>query len=337
MTDVINAFVLIANFILVPGLTYGSQLGLGALGVTMIYSVLRFSNFAHGEMMSFGAMVTILMTWWMQAQGFSFGPLPTALFALPVSIIATIGLTLTSDRLVFRYYREIKAPPVTLLIVSMGLMFFLGGLIRFIIGPNDQQFFDGERFILKARDFKAMTGLSEGLAIKSTQGITVVLALLMVSFVFWFLTYTRTGKSMRAYSNNEDLALLSGINPDRVVMVTWIITAVLITLAGTLYGLDKSYKPYTYLSLLLPIFASAIVGGIGSPVGAILGGFVIAFAELFITFAYKRVLGYLLPEQLEPSGLMQLLTTDYKIALSFVILVLVLIIKPTGIAGGKTL
>jgi branched-chain amino acid transport system permease protein len=120
-------------------------------------------------------------------------------------------------------------------------------------------------------------------------------------------------------------------------MVTWIITAVLITLAGTLYGLDKSYKPFTYLSLLLPIFASAIVGGIGSPVGAILGGFVIAFSELFITFAYKRVLGYLLPEHLEPSGLMQLLTTDYKIALSFVILVLVLIIKPTGIAGGKTL
>jgi len=337
MTDLINALVLIANFILVPGLTYGSQLGLGALGITMIYSVLRFSNFAHGEMMSFGAMVTILMTWWMQSQGLTFGPLPTALFALPVGIIVTIGLTFTAYRLVFRYYREIKAPPVTLLIVSMGLMFFLGGLIRFIIGPNDQKFFDGERFILKARDFKTMTGLSEGLAIKSTQGITVVLAVLMVSFLFWFLTYTRTGKSMRAYSNNEDLALLSGINPERVVMVTWIITAVLITLAGTLYGLDKSYKPFTYLSLLLPIFASAIVGGIGSPVGAILGGFVIAFSELFITFAYKRVLGYLLPEHLEPSGLMQLLTTDYKIALSFVILVLVLIIKPTGIAGGKTL
>ncbi|MAJ35890.1 MAG: branched-chain amino acid ABC transporter permease, partial [Candidatus Puniceispirillum sp. TMED52] len=156
-------------------------------------------------------------------------------------------------------------------------------------------------------------------------------------FVFWFLTYTRTGKSMRAYSNNEDLALLSGINPERVVLVTWVITAVLITLAGTLYGLDKSYKPFTYLSLLLPIFASAIVGGIGSPVGAILGGFVIAFSELFVTFAYKRVLGYLLPESLEPDGLMQLLSTDYKIALSFVILVLVLIIRPTGIAGGKTL
>ncbi|MDA7634499.1 branched-chain amino acid ABC transporter permease [Alphaproteobacteria bacterium] len=337
MTDVLNAIVLITNFVLVPGFTYGSQLALGALGITMIYSVLRFSNFAHGEMMSFGAMITILVTWWMQSHGISFGVLPTALLALPFGILATIILVLTADKVVFKYYRSIKAPPVTLLIVSMGLMFFLGGLIRFIIGPNDQRFFDGERFIMKARSFKQMTGLNEGLAIKTTQGITVVLAIVMVAFVFWFLTYTRTGKSMRAYSNNEDLALLSGINPERVVLVTWVITAVLITLAGTLYGLDKSYKPFTYLSLLLPIFASAIVGGIGSPIGAILGGFVIAFSELFVTFAYKRVLGYLLPEQMEPDGLMQLLSTDYKIALSFVILVLVLIIRPTGIAGGKTL
>ena len=337
MTDVLNAIVLITNFVLVPGFTYGSQLALGALGITMIYSVLRFSNFAHGEMMSFGAMITILVTWWMQSHGISFGVLPTALLALPFGILATIFLVLTADKVVFKYYRSIKAPPVTLLIVSMGLMFFLGGLIRFIIGPNDQRFFDGERFIMKARSFKQMTGLNEGLAIKTTQGITVVLAIVMVAFVFWFLTYTRTGKSMRAYSNNEDLALLSGINPERVVLVTWVITAVLITLAGTLYGLDKSYKPFTYLSLLLPIFASAIVGGIGSPIGAILGGFVIAFSELFVTFAYKRVLGYLLPEQMEPDGLMQLLSTDYKIALSFVILVLVLIIRPTGIAGGKTL
>ena len=337
MTDVLNAIVLITNFVLVPGFTYGSQLALGALGITMIYSVLRFSNFAHGEMMSFGAMITILITWWMQSHGISFGVLPTALLALPFGILATIILVLTADKMVFKYYRSIKAPPVTLLIVSMGLMFFLGGLIRFIIGPNDQRFFDGERFIIKARSFKQMTGLNEGLAIKTTQGITVVLAVVMVGFVFWFLTYTRTGKSMRAYSNNEDLALLSGINPERVVLVTWVITAVLITLAGTLYGLDKSYKPFTYLSLLLPIFASAIVGGIGSPIGAILGGFVIAFSELFVTFAYKRVLGYLLPEQMEPDGLMQLLSTDYKIALSFVILVLVLIIRPTGIAGGKTL
>ncbi len=81
--DSLNALVLIANFVVVPGLAYGSQLALGALGVTMVYSVLRFSNFAHGELMSFGAMITVLLTWWLQAQNISLGVLPTALIAIP--------------------------------------------------------------------------------------------------------------------------------------------------------------------------------------------------------------------------------------------------------------
>ena len=87
--------------------------------------------------------------------------------------------------------------------------------------------------------------------------------LIVVAVLFWFLNRTRTGKSMRAYSDNEDLALLSGINPERVVMNTWLIVAALATVAGILYGLDKSFKPFTYFQLLLPIFASAIVGGLG--------------------------------------------------------------------------
>ena len=148
---------------------------------------------------------------------------------------------------------------------------------------------------------------------------------------------TRTGKSMRAYSDNEDLALLSGINPDKVVMIAWMITGALAAIAGTLYGLDKSFKPFTYLQLLLPMFAAAIVGGIGNPIGAIVGGYVIAFSEVTVTYAYKKVFVYLLPESLEPDGLMQLLSTDYKFAVSFVILVLVLLIRPTGIFRGKVL
>ena len=209
--------------------------------------------------------------------------------------------------------------------------------MRFIIGPSDRIFTDGSRFIIKARSFKEMTGLNEGLAIKMTQGVTLATAIVIVIAVFWFLNKTRTGKSMRAYSDNEDLALLSGINPERVVMITWVIAAALAAIAGTLYGLDKSFKPFTFLQLLLPIFAAAIVGGVGSPVGAIAGGFVIAFSELFITFAYKKVLTYLLPESLAPESLMQLLSTEYKIALSFVILVIVLLIRPTGLFSGKTL
>tara|TARA_B100000780_G_scaffold8647_1_gene6242 strand:- start:93 stop:521 length:429 start_codon:yes stop_codon:yes gene_type:complete len=140
---------------------------------------------------------------------------------------------------------------------------------------------------------------------------------------------------MRAFSDNEELALLSGINPERVVFITWIIAGTLACVAGTLYGLDKSYKPFTYLQLVLPIFAAAIVGGVGNPIGAIIGGFVVSFSELLVTFAYKKIFLYMLPNKIVPDGLLQILSTDYKIAVSFIILVLVLLIKPTGIYKGK--
>tara|TARA_B110000238_G_scaffold78967_1_gene87002 strand:- start:241 stop:1254 length:1014 start_codon:yes stop_codon:yes gene_type:complete len=336
MTEVLNAIVVLSNYVLIPAIAYGSQLALGALGVTLIYGILRFSNFAHGDTMAFGAMVTILVTWLFQSWGISLGPLPTALLAIPFGIAATAILLLATDRLVYRFYRQQKAAPVILVIVSMGVMFVMNGLVRFIIGPNDQRFTDGERFIISAKDFKIMTGLKEGLAFKTTQGITIVTAVIVVTVLFWFLNRTRTGKSMRAFSDNEDLALLSGINPDRVVMVTWIIVGALAATAGALYGLDKSFKPFIYLQLLLPIFAAAVVGGLGNPVGAIAGGFVIAFSEVLITYPLKKVLKYLLPEHLEPSTLVQLLSTDYKFAVSFSILIIVLLFRPTGLFKGKS-
>jgi branched-chain amino acid transport system permease protein len=141
---------------------------------------------------------------------------------------------------------------------------------------------------------------------------------------------------MRAYSDNEDLALLSGVNPERVVLIAWILAAALATIAGTMYGLDKTFKPFIYLQLLLPIFASAIVGGLGSPIGAVAGGFVIAFSEITVTFAYKRVLTYVMPGDNVPDGLVQLLSTEYKFAVSFVILVVVLLVRPTGIFRGQS-
>ncbi|MEL6203639.1 MAG: branched-chain amino acid ABC transporter permease, partial [Pseudomonadota bacterium] len=166
---------------------------------------------------------------------------------------------------------------------------------------------------------------------------TVVVAIIVVIMLFAFLNYSRMGKAMRAYSDNEDLALLSGINPDRVVLVTWIIAAALATIAGALYGLDKSFKPFTYFQLLLPIFAAAILGGIGQPVGAVVGGYVVAFSEVMVTYAYKRFVTHLVPEEFAPQGLLQFLSTDYKFAVSFIILVLVLLIRPTGIFRGKVI
>lgn len=334
--DLLNAFIAFLNYVFVPGVSYGAQLAIGALGVTLVYSILRFSNFAHGDTMAFGTMLVILLTWSLQSTGFNLGPLPTALVALPLGILGCIALVLGTDKLVYKFYREQKAKPVILVIVSMGVMFVMNGIVRFIIGPDNQSFRDGERFIISARDFKTMTGLEEGLTIRTTTAITVVTAIVVVALLFWFLNKTRAGKSMRAYSDNEDLALLSGINPERVVMITWIIVAALATIAGTLYGLDKSFKPFTYFQLLLPIFAAAVVGGIGNPLGAITGGFVIAFSEVTITYAWKKVLGYLMPESLEPSGLVQLMSTDYKFAVSFVILLIVLLFKPTGLFKGQS-
>jgi len=337
VVDLVNALIVLLNYIFIPALSYGSQLALGALGVSFIYAILRFANFSHGDLMSFGAMVTILFTWLLQSYGISLGFLPTAILALPLAIIVTILFSIITDRFVFRHYRIKKSTPVVLAMVSIGVMFVIQAIVRIIIGPDDRQFFDGQKFIMKAKQFKVITGLNEGLAIKSTQVITILVTVILVTLLFWFLQRTRTGKSMRAFSDNEDLALLSGINPDKVVFITWLIVGALATVAGTLYGLDKSFKPFTYLGLVLPIFASAIVGGIGSPVGAVVGGYVIAFSEIMVTYAYKKFFIYLLPQSLEPTSLVQLLSTDYKFAVSFSILVIVLLIRPSGIFKGRTL
>ena len=335
--DFLNALVAFTNFVIVPGASYGAQLALGALGVTLIYGILRFSNFAHGDTMAFGTGTTILLTYWFQSMGFNLGPLPTALLALPFAIVLTAALVLATDRVVYRFYRKQKAAPVIMVIVSLGVTFVMNALVRFGIGVQDRDFADGARFVIDAKTFKELTGLAEGLALRTTTAITLVTAFVVMAWLFWFLNRTRSGKSMRAYSDNEDLALLSGINPERVVAITWIIAAALATIAGVLYGLDKSFKPFTYFQLLLPIFAAAIVGGVGNPLGAIAGGFLIAFSEVTVTYAFKKVIGYLVPAGWQPEGLVQLLSTDYKFAVSFTILVIVLLFKPTGLFRGKTI
>ena len=329
--DLLNALVAFLNFVVIPAASYGAQLAVGALGVTLIFGILRFSNFAWGDTMAFGTMAVILLTWLFQSLGISIAPLPTALLALPFAILITSALLLGTDRVVYRFYRKQKAKPIILVIVSAGVMFVMKGLVRIIIGTQEQNFADGGRFLISAGDFKAWTGLAEGLAIKGTTAVTLVTALLTMAALFWFLQKTRTGKSMRAFSDNEDLALLSGINPDRVVQVTWVIAAALAVIAGTLYGLDKSFRPFIYFSLLLPIFAAAVVGGLGSPMGAVAGGFVVAFSEIIVTYAWKKVITYVVPQSWAPDSLMQLLSTDYKFAVSFSILIIVLLFMPNGL------
>lgn len=337
MDALLNALVTYSNFVLIPAIAYGSQLALGALGVTLIFGVLRFSNFAHGDTMAFGTAFVILGTWALQSMGVSAGPLPTALLALPFGILAAIALVLIFDKTVYKHFRQQKSKPIIFTMVSVGVMFVTNGLVRLVIGTDSRNFSDGERFLLSARGFKEATGLDSALVIKMTQAITVVVAIVAMVLLFRFLNKSRAGKAMRAYSDNEDLALLSGIEPERVVRHTWLIASVLATLAGSLYGLDKGFIPINYFNLLLPIFAATILGGIGQPVGAIIGAYIVAISEVALTYAYKGVMTFFSEDVASGRELYQFLPTEYKYSISFVILVIVLLVRPTGIIKGKVI
>ena len=152
--DFLNAIILLLNYIFVPALTYGSQLALGAIFVTLIYGILRFANFATGDMMAFGTMVTILITWYFQSIGISLGVLPTALLAIPFAIIFMIGYMLFIDKFVFRYYRVQKSPPVQLAMVSIGVMFVTQAVVRIIIGPSTEGFLMEKNLLLKLVSLK---------------------------------------------------------------------------------------------------------------------------------------------------------------------------------------
>ncbi|TWI32951.1 branched-chain amino acid ABC transporter permease [Paracoccus sulfuroxidans] len=333
--DILNAGVALLNFVVVPAAAYGAQLALGALGVTLIYGILRFSNFAFGDTMAMGTAFTIMVTWAIQALGIAIFPLPTALIALPFGIAVTALIVLFTDRIVYRFYRRKKVDPIVMVMASVGVMFVMNGLTRVLIGVEEIRFDDGARFLFSVQDFRAWSGLTEGLSLRVSQLLTLIITALVCWGLFVFLNRTRTGKAMRAYSDNEDLALLSGIDPDQVVRITWIIGTALAVIAGTLYGLDKTFKAFNYFQILLPIFAAAIVGGLGNPLGAVVGGFVVAFSEVAITYPWKKVAGYLFPDW-QPEGLLQLLSTEYKFAVSFVILIVVLLFKPTGLFRGKS-
>ena len=332
--DLLNALVALLNFVVIPATAYGAQLALGALGVTLIYAILRFSNFAHGDTMAFGTALVILVTWGLQALGISLGPLPTALLALPLGIALCCLLVLGTDRAVYRFYRRQRSAPIILVMASVGVMFIMNGLTRLVIGVDEIRFDDGARFLISVQDFRAWTGLTEGLSLRLSQGLTLGITALACWALFRFLSRSKSGKAMRAYADNEDLALLSGIDPERVVRLTWIIATALAVTAGTLYGLDKSFKVFNYFQILLPIFAASIVGGLGNPLGAVAGGFIVAFSEVAVTYPWKKVAGYL---GFQPEGMLQLLSTEYKFAVSFVILIVVLLFRPTGLFRGKSI
>lgn len=278
------------------GLALGSIYALGAIGVSLTFGVLRFANFAHGDLMTVGAFGTLAVY-----HG-TARAVPLWLASLG-GIVAAAAVAVTVDKTLFKRFR--RANPMILLISSFGVGLMIRSAVQLIWGP-DTQFFD--------------TGIKpairwQGLRLKADHITIFFGTIVLMLVVHGFLRYTRLGKAMRALSDNPDLARVSGIDTERVITYTWVLGAALAAMAGFFLALDTRLQPDMGWFALLPIFAAAILGGIGQPYGAIAGGFIIGVTQELSTLV---------------------LPTDYKPVVAFALMVLILIIRPTGIFRGKT-
>ncbi len=305
--------------LLANGLVTGSVIAIAAVGVSLVYEILRIVNFAHGDYLTFGAFVGV-------AANVRYGE--RMLVATLVAIVGTALLALVLEFVLWRPMRRRGAGFMSLFITSIGLALLLRHLLFLVAGAEPRSY--------AVDPFKVYVIGSVRLG--GSQGVAIVVGAVAIVLVGLLLARTALGRQMRALADDRALASIAGVNVDRVVVYTWLLAGALAGLAGVLQGLvQASFTPNTGFQLLLPIFAAAIVGGIGRPFGAIAGGFIIAFSEVILTYAYRQFAGYLLPAGVQPEGLLQLLGTDYKFAVSFIILVVVLLVRPTGIFRGRVI
>jgi branched-subunit amino acid ABC-type transport system permease component len=293
----------LVNFYLIPGLVLGCIYALGAVGISLLFGILRFAHFAHGDLMTVGAYLALLLV---QLTG-----LPV-LLALPGAVVATAAIAVLVDRLAYRPFRERQT--IVLVIASFGIALMLRSAVQLLGGVG----IAGYR-----------TGIERPLVVLDTLrigerhlGILATTAAL-VTGLHLFLARSRTGKAMRAMSDERDLARVSGIDTERVVVWTWLLGGGLAAAAGVFVGLDTQLNPYMGWDLLLPMFAAAILGGIGRPYGAIAGGLVIGLAEELATYPWL--------------GAAPLVPPGYKTAVAFAIMVGMLIWRPTGLFRGRLL
>ncbi len=321
------------NRVLISGTVLGSIYALGAIGITLIFGILRFAHFAHGDMMTMGAFIGFVLAGMLASMGI-VTPIPTGLVVLPLAMVLTAIIALGLDKGFYAPLRRRGVPSVTLMIASIGVTLMIQGLIRLIFGSGTKSFFGAEPKDIFRIDMTAFGG-SRPITITEPQVLMIVVTVLIVLALHYFLTRSRLGKAMRAMADNAALAQVSGINTAVVVRVTWLIAGALACVAGTMLALDVALMPDLAFNIVLPIFAAAIVGGLGHVYGAIVGGFLIAFAETLSVFNWTSVLrpfGNALGVEL-PANL-ALVPTEYKLTVAFVILVITLLARPTGIFKG---
>jgi branched-chain amino acid transport system permease protein len=333
----LDELVFFINRVLISGTVLGCIYALGAIGVTLIFGILRFAHFAHGDMMTMGAFIAFVLAGVAAALGI-VTPLPTGFVVLPFAMVIAAFIALGIDKGFYAPLRRRGVRPVTLLIASIGVTLMLQGLIRLIFGSGTTTFFQNEPKEIFRIDVSAI-GASRPITLTEPQALMFVVTAVLVLALHYFLTRSRLGKAMRAMADNADLAQVSGINTALVVRVTWLIAGALACVAGTMLALDVALMPDLAFNIVLPIFAAAIVGGLGHVYGAIVGGFLIAFAETLAVFnwtALLRPLAGLLPEGWTLPPNLALVPTEYKLTVAFVILVITLLARPTGIFKGAS-
>lgn len=306
MIDFVNQY-------LISALVLGCIYALGAIGVSMVFAILRFAHFAHGDLMTVGAYFALLFIGLIDVPALAGVSINIkALIALPLAFGGTVMVALVVDRLFYKPIRAAK--PIVVVISSFGIALMLRAVILFFYGAETQVYESGIQMPLPG--FQPFRILERHIYIVA--GTTVLMFAL-----HYMLTRTRTGKAMRAMSDDVDLARVTGINTEHVIVWTWIIGGGLVACAGVFLGMDGTVRPMLGWDLLLPTFAAAILGGLGKPYGAIAGGLVIGAMEELSTYPWI--------------GEAPLVSPDFKTAVAFAAMVLLLIFRPQGLFAGRVL
>jgi len=290
------------------GLILGSIIALGAIGLTLVYGILKFANFSHGDLMTTGAYIALLFIAAVFPHGprlapFSFGW--EFLAALPLAMIGTIFVALLLEKVIYGPLRHHGSSPVILAMASLGAAFLIRSIIYIVWGGDFYFFYRGIRQVLT---------LPFDVRIRYDQLIILGLALLFVILTYLFLERTKLGKAMRATADNPDLARVTGIDVNKVIFWTWTLGAAMAAVGGVLLGLDSQVRPEMGWVILLPLFAAVILGGIGNPYGALVGGLIIGVIQQIST---------------------AFMNPAYKPAVAFVIMIIILLVRPQGIFGGR--
>lgn len=288
------------------GIMLGGIISLGAIGLTLVYGVLKFPNFAHGALLTLGTYmaytIASVLPQGAPLRPFSFGWELLLALILAVPVVALVAVAV--DRVLFRPLRIRQASLVLLAMGSLAAAFFIRSWIYLIWGSNFRFFYPGR--------VNPAIELPGGVRVQADQIFVLILAIILMGLTWLLLERTRMGKAMRATANNPDLAQVRGINTERVIRWTWVLSAALATAGGVMYGLASQLRPEMGFWLLLPMFAAAIMGGLGKPVGAIVGAVIVGVAQ-----------------QVSSS----FLNPIYGPGVAFILLVVVLILQPQGLFG----